>query len=249
MAQTVDRALVILASLAEGPASLEQAANRIGVHKSTALRLLRTLEQHGFVHRQSDYRYRLGGRLFSLAQLALESIDVRVVAAPHLADLNERCGHTVHLAVYEDGEVTYVDKLESRYPVRMYSRIGKRAPLTASAVGKVLLADLPEARRREVVEALEFPAYTARSLRLPSELLTELELVRQQGWAVDRGEYEETVNCVAVPIRGVDGRVIAACSVSTPTVVAPLAALRRLVPDLLRTAEAVSQEYGGRADQ
>ena len=249
MAQTVDRALVILASLAEGPASLEQAANRIGVHKSTALRLLRTLEEHGFVHRQSDYRYRLGGKLLSLAQLALESIDVRVVAAPHLADLNERCGHTVHLAVYEDGEVTYVDKLESRYPVRMYSRIGKRAPLTASAVGKVLLADLPEARRREVVETLEFPAYTARSLRLPSELLAELEVVRKQGWAVDRGEYEETVNCVAVPIRGVDGRVIAACSISTPTVVAPLAALRRLVPDLLRTAEAVSQEYGGRADQ
>src|SRR4051794_8217347 len=167
MTQTVDRALVILASLAEGPASLEQAANRIGVHKSTAMRLLRTLEQHGFVHRQPDYRYRLGGRLFSLAQLALESIDVRVVAAPHLAALNEHCGHTVHLAVYEDGEVTYVDKLESRYPVRMYSRIGKRAPLTASAVGKVLLADLPEARRREVAASLEYPAYTARSLRSP----------------------------------------------------------------------------------
>jgi DNA-binding IclR family transcriptional regulator len=242
MAQSVDRALVILASLAEGPSSLEQAATRIGVHKSTALRLLRTLEEHGFVHRQSDYRYRLGGKLFSLAQLALESIDVRVVAAPHLAALNERCGHTVHLAVYEDGEVTYVDKLESRYPVRMYSRIGKRAPLTATAVGKVLLADLPEARRREVAEALEYPAYT------PMELLAELALVRTQGWAVDRSEYEETVNCVAVPIRGVDGRVIAACSVSTPTVVAPLSALRRLVPDLLRTAEAVSQEYGGRAD-
>jgi DNA-binding IclR family transcriptional regulator len=80
------------------------------------------------------------------------------------------------------------------------------------------------------------------------ELLAELALVRTQGWAVDRSEYEETVNCVAVPIRGVDGRVIAACSVSTPTVVAPLSALRRLVPDLLRTAEAVSQEYGGRAD-
>jgi DNA-binding IclR family transcriptional regulator len=247
MAQTVDRALVILASLADGPASLEQAASRIGVHKSTALRLLRTLEEHGFVHRQADYRYRLGGKLFSLAQLALESIDVRVVAAPHLAALNERCGHTIHLALHEDGEVTYVDKLESRYPVRMYSRIGKRAALTASAVSKVLLADLPEARRREVAEAAEYPAYTARSLRTPAALLDELEQVRRQGWAVDRGEYEETVNCVAVPIRGVDGRVIAACSISTPTVVVPLSALRRLIPELLRTAEAVSLEYGGRA--
>ncbi|MFC5906740.1 IclR family transcriptional regulator [Streptacidiphilus monticola] len=245
MSQSVDRALTVLSALADGPTTLDQAASRLGVHKSTALRLLRTLEQHGFVHRQRDYRYRLGGRLFTLAQLALESIDVREVAAPHLAALNERCGHTVHLAVYEDGEVTYVDKLESRYPVRMYSRIGKRAPLTASAVGKVLLAGLPDAHRREVAESLEYPAYTPRSLRTPEALLAELETVRDQGWAMDRGEYEETISCVAAPIRSTDGTVIAACSLSAPTVVAPLTALRRLVPDLLATADAVSLEYGG----
>jgi DNA-binding IclR family transcriptional regulator len=247
MSQSVDRALTVLASLAEGPTSLEQAAARLGVHKSTALRLLRTLEEHGFVHRQADYRYRLGGGLFSLAQLALESIDVRGVAAPHLAALNDRCGHTVHLAVYEDGEATYVDKLESRYPVRMYSRIGKRAPLTASAVGKVLLAGLPPARRSELAYRLEYPVYTPRSLRTAEALLAELETVREQGWAMDRSEYEESVNCVAVPIRGIEGRVIAACSISTPTVVAPLAALRRLVPELTATADAISREYGGRS--
>ncbi|WP_042429309.1 IclR family transcriptional regulator [Streptacidiphilus anmyonensis] len=247
MSQSVDRALTVLASLADGPVSLEQAAALLGVHKSTALRLLRTLEQHGFVHRQADYRYRLGGRLFSLAQLALESLDVRQVAAPHLAALNDRCGHTVHLAVYEDGEATYVDKLESRYPVRMYSRIGKRAPLAATAVGKVLLAGLPPAHCAELVGGLELPKYTPRSVRTREALLAEVESVRRQGWAVDRGEYEEGVNCVAVPVHGIDGRVIAACSISTATVVAPLTALRRLLPDLQLTAEAISREYGGGA--
>jgi DNA-binding IclR family transcriptional regulator len=247
MSQSVDRALTVLTSLADGPASLEQAAARIGVHKSTALRLLRTLEEHGFVHRQADFRYRLGGGLFSLAQTALENIDVRAVAAPHLASLHAACGHTIHLAVYEDGEATYVDKLESRYPVRIHSRIGKRAPLTATAVGKVLLAGLPEARRIELAQRLEYPAYTPRSLRTPEALLAELETVRRQGWAMDRSEHEDNVNCVAVPIRGIDGRVIAACSVSTPSVVAPLSALRRLVPDLIATADAISGEYGGRS--
>src|SRR4051812_5315085 len=125
MSQTVDRALSILPLLAEGPANLEQVARRLDVHKSTALHLLRTLHEHGFVYRQADQRYRLGARLFALAQEAMENIDVRDTAHPHLAALGEACGHTVHLAVYEEGEVVYIDKVESRYPVRMYSRIGK----------------------------------------------------------------------------------------------------------------------------
>ncbi|MER5490592.1 helix-turn-helix domain-containing protein, partial [Streptomyces sp. NPDC002490] len=124
MSQTVDRALSILPLLAEGPADLGKVADRLGVHKSTALRLLRTLHEHGLVYRQSDQRYRLGARLFALAQEAVENLDVREIAHPHLVALNEKVGHTVHLAVYEENEVLYIDKVESRYPVRMYSRIG-----------------------------------------------------------------------------------------------------------------------------
>ncbi len=148
MSQTVDRALSILPLLAEGPADLGEVADRLGVHKSTALRLLRTLHEHGLVYRQSDQRYRLGARLFALAQEAVENLDVREIAHPHLVRLNETCGHTVHLAVYEENEVLYIDKVESRYPVRMYSRIGKPVAITVAAVAKLLLADLPEPERR-----------------------------------------------------------------------------------------------------
>ncbi|WP_035845934.1 IclR family transcriptional regulator [Kitasatospora azatica] len=251
MSQTVDRALTILTSLGDGPASLEQAANTIGVHKSTALRLLRTLEEHGFVHRQSDHRYRLGGRLLSLAHTALEGIDVRQVSAPYLASLSERYGHTVHLAVLEGDEVLYVDKVESRYPapgdswLGPASRIGRRAPAAATAAGRVLLADLAEDQLAVALEGLEFPTRAPRGVRSAEELRTELLAVGRQGWALDQAEYQETVNCLAAPIKGIDGKAIAACSISVPTAVAPVGELNRLLPELLCTVEAISLAYGG----
>jgi len=247
MSQTVDRALSILPLLAEGPANLEQVASRLGVHKSTALRLLRTLHEHGMVYRQRDQRYRLGARLFALAQEAVENLDVREIAHPHLVALNERCGHTVHLAVYEENEVLYIDKVESRYPVRMYSRIGKPVAITVAAVAKLLLADLPEPERRTLAERLPYPAYTARSTPNATAFLRELETVREQGWATDLGGHEESINCVGAPIRGADGRVVAACSVSAPNVVVTADELLTLLPAVRRTADDISREYSGGA--
>ncbi|MET9878667.1 IclR family transcriptional regulator [Actinacidiphila glaucinigra] len=249
MSQTVDRALRILPLLAEGPANLEQVATRLDVHKSTAMRLLRTLHEHGMVYRQDDQRYRLGARLFALAQEAMENLDVRGIAHPHLVALNELTGHTVHLAVYEEGEVVYIDKVESRYPVRMYSRIGRPVAITVAAVAKLLLADLPEAERRAVAQTLEYPRYTARSTTDPAAHLAELARVREQGWASDLGGHEESINCVAAPIRGADGRVAAACSISAPNVVVSAEELLRLRPRVQHTAEAISREYSGRPSE
>ncbi|WP_411120681.1 IclR family transcriptional regulator [Streptomyces sp. x-19] len=245
MSQTVDRALSILPLLAEGPADLGRVADRLGVHKSTALRLLRTLHEHGLVYRQPDQRYRLGARLFALAQEAVESLDVRDIAHPHLVALNEKCGHTVHLAVYEENEVLYIDKVESRYPVRMYSRIGKPVAITVAAVAKLLLADLPEAERRTVAEKLDYPRYTSRSTTDAAAFLAELATVREQGWATDLGGHEESINCVGAPIRGADGRVAAAMSVSAPNVVVSAEELLGLLPLVRRTADAISREYSG----
>ncbi|MFF7448747.1 MULTISPECIES: IclR family transcriptional regulator C-terminal domain-containing protein [unclassified Streptomyces] len=246
MSQTVDRALSILPLLAEGPADLGQVADRLGVHKSTALRLLRTLHEHGMVYRQSDQRYRLGARLIALAQEAMENLDIREIAHPHLVRLNEQIGHTVHLAVHEEDEVLYIDKVESRYPVRMYSRIGKPVALTVAAVAKLLLADLHAAERRALAEKLDYPLYTSRSTPNAPAFLRELEQVREQGWAADLGGHEESINCVAAPIRGADGRVVAAMSVSAPNVVVTAEELLGLLPLVRRTADAISGEYSGR---
>lgn len=247
MSQTVDRALSILPLLAEGPANLEQVAGRLGVHKSTALRLLRTLHEHGMVYRQADQRYRLGARLFALAQQAAEHLDVREIAHPHLVALNETCGHTIHLAVLEENEVLYIDKVESRYPVRMYSRIGKPVAITVAAVAKLLLADLPGPERRALAETLDYPRYTPRSTPDATAFLAELATVREQGWATDLGGHEESINCIGAPVRGTDGRVVAAMSVSAPNVVVTAEELLTLLPLVRRTADAISREYSGTA--
>jgi DNA-binding IclR family transcriptional regulator len=245
MSQSVDRALSILPLLARGPADLGTVAAELDVHKSTALRLLRTLHEHGLVHRQQDLRYRLGARLFALAQEAVENLDVREIAHPHLVALNEQFGHTVHLAVYDEREVLYIDKVESRYPVRMYSRVGKPVAITVAAVAKLLLADLPEAERRLLAGRLDYPLYTSRSTPDAAAFLKELGVVREQGWATDLGGHEESINCVGAPIRGPEGRVVAAMSVSAPNVVVTAEELLTLLPHVLRTADAISGAYSG----
>ena len=244
MSQTVLRALSILQDLGTGPKSLDQVATLLGVHKSTALRLLQTLEQEGFARHDENHRYRLGPRLFTLAHQALDDFDIRKLAAPYLAKLNEGHGHTVHLAAYVDGVVVYIDKYDSRHPVRMNSRIGATAPSHCTAVGKVLLAALPEPRRRAAVDRLTYRPYTANTITSPAAFQAELDQVAGQGFAQDRAEHEDYINCVAAPIRDAAGAVLAAASISVPEPILGHQGVLALLPDLLAATEAASAELG-----
>ncbi|MDX8144825.1 IclR family transcriptional regulator [Lentzea sp. BCCO 10_0061] len=244
MSQSLDRALTLVNQLATGPKTLDELSGVIGVHKSTTLRLLRTLESHRFVQRDGVHHYRLGTALFDLANLALEERDVRRASEAALRDLNSRLGHTVHLASYEDGEVIYIDKYESRHQMRMYSRIGRRAPLHCTAVAKILLADLPAAALQKVLAGMEFPRLTANTIIGPTAYLAELERVRANGYAVDNSEHEDFIHCIAAPIRGARGEVLAAVSMSVPKVLLDFDGLLAHLPDLLATAEAASAECG-----
>jgi DNA-binding IclR family transcriptional regulator len=244
MSQSLDRALTLLTSIARDARTLDDLADEIGVHKSTVLRLLRTLEQHHFVRREGARYYRLGSAMFDLANQALDSFDVRRSAHPALAALNARTGHTVHLASYEDGEVVYIDKFEGRHSVRMYSRIGKRAPLHCTAVGKVLVAAMPPVRREEIARSIDYPVRTPNTITTPSEYLAELERVAERGYAVDNAEHEDFIHCIAAPVRGSRGEVVAAVSMSVPKVLLDFDGLLGHLPDLLATARAASVECG-----
>jgi DNA-binding IclR family transcriptional regulator len=236
--------LTLLGALAEGPKTLDQLAETIGVHKSTVLRLLRTLESHRFVQREGVRYYRLGTALFDLAHRSLEDRDVRRSVEPALRELNALTGHTVHLASYEDGEVVYIDKFESRHQVRMYSRIGKRAALHCTAVAKVLVSAFPDARRREIAASIDYVKKTENTILTPEAYLAELTTVAARGYAIDNSEHEDFIHCVAAPIRGARGEVLAAMSLSVPQVLLDLDGLLALVPDLLRAAEKASAECG-----
>ncbi|MFE0463410.1 IclR family transcriptional regulator [Kitasatospora sp. NPDC058965] len=244
MSGTVSRAVALLAELAEGERSLDQLAGLLGVHKTTVLRLLQSLEEGRLVHRDAAHRYHLGAGLFALAGRALEQRPVRRIAAARLAELNAATGQTVHLAALEGDEVVYVDKYESRQPVRMYSRIGLPVPMHCAAVAKVLLADLPPARRQKLVAGLDFTPFTERTLTTPKALLAELARVAEQGWAQDRAEHEPFMNCVAAPVRDATGRVVAAASLSVPDLVLPYERVLELLPQLRAACAAISADCG-----
>lgn len=244
MSQTVERAVAIIEQISDRPTSLGEVAERLGVHKSTALRLLQTLERAGFARRDESGRYNVGTRLIGIATKALDSLDLREIARPHLTRLNQACGHTIHLASLLDGDIVYIDKYEGRTSVRMYSRIGKTASAHASGVGKAILCHLDRAQLDPLLASITFVPYTAKTLVTEDAFRAELAAVRERGYARDDGEFEEIINCVAAPIRSSNGQVRSAISISAPKMVTPLAELELLVPELLATATAISRDYG-----
>ena len=246
MSQTLDRGLQILELLGQRPRRVWEIAQELEVHDSTALRLLHTLRGRGFVHLESDGTYRLGGTMFRLANHALEGIDLRDVARPHMERLRERCGETVHLGILESRQVIYIQKVEAKHPVRMYSRIGAVAPLHCTGLAKsILMATDPETRS-QLLEGYSFTPFTDRTLRSEEELIADLEKSVDRGFTRDDEEHETGIHCIAAPVLGADGLPAAAMSISVPLSRVPRSSLLELAPALTQTAQELSADLGYR---
>jgi len=249
VSQSLSRALTILGLLGDGSKSLDELATVLDVHKTTVLRLLRTMESDRFVQHDADHRYQLGSRLFELANHALEQRDIRSVARPHLAELNTITGQTIHLATYEAGEVIYIDKFDAKQSVRMYSRVGKPAPLHCTAVGKILIAARPRAEREQIAQRITYTPFTERTIATAEQYLRELDLVLSQGFAEDREEHESFVNCVGSAVRNGTGDVVAAVSMSVPDMLLDHEQVLKTLPEVQRTAAAISEGLGWRPQE
>ncbi|MCZ7423831.1 IclR family transcriptional regulator [Verrucosispora sp. WMMA2121] len=250
MSQSVRRAVDLIRRAAEHPLSLTEAADVLGVHKSTALRILQTLESARFVRRTGAGTYVLGSGIIELSELALGSMDLRQFAAAPLRTLQRKTGHTVHLAQLTGDEIIYIDKVDSPAvdAVKLPSRIGRAVSIYASAVGKTILAYLPTAERDRLLSHVVFERFTPTTYADRESLDAELVRIRDQGWAVDNGEHDTYVMCVAAPIRDSRGRVIAAASMTAIEVIASLDQLKESLPLLLDTANQISGELGHTAE-
>jgi DNA-binding IclR family transcriptional regulator len=214
---SVSKALTLLdAFSAEKPElTLSELARRAGAHKSSAFRLLATLEAHGFVEKGSAGRgYRLGWKLVELAGRLRYGL--RELAGPFLEELAEKSGEIVHLSVLEGGEIVYLDKHGRSQPLTVSTRVGGRSPAHASAMGKALLAGLPEAELRRLVGGRRLARFTPTTITDPRRLVHELEGIRRQGFALDNEEAFPGIRCVAAPLHDAGDRVVAAISVTVP---------------------------------
>ena len=244
MSQTVERALRVLEHLADQPRTIDQVAETMGVHPTTALRTLQVLEARRIVVRDDRHVFRLGSGLFALANEALEKIDLRSAASRNLDQLNKTVDHTVHLAALEGDNVVYIDKRESLNPVRLWSRIGHVAPAHCTALAKAILAYLPDDERLRLSEAATFERFTERTISGLDELLADLDKTVARGYALDHLEHEEFVNCIATPVFGPDHRVLGAVSITTTTLSCTFEQLLDLHPILAKTTLAISAEFG-----
>ena len=245
MSQTVRRAAAILRSLALEPRRGSEIARELGVHDSTAARLLATLEGEGLIYREADKRYRLGAGLFYLAQQGLQALDLRRVAAPEMHRLAGSTGETVHLGVLEGRNIVYIEKVDSPQAVRMYSNIGRIAPLHCTAVAKALVAFLPEDERESLIDDVKFERFTPHTLEDAAALRDNLALTRARGYATDEQEHEVGIHCIAAPISGPEGRPVGSMSVTALASRLPFQSLIEHVSELRESTQVVSTQIGG----
>lgn len=215
-----------------------------GLPVSTVHRFLVNLETANFLNCDSSGTYHLGIACVSMGQAARGQLDVRRLSQRHLQELNHQTRETVHLTVRHALSAVYVDKLDSPEPLRIHSRIGASVPLHCTAVGKVLLAYLPETERETILEQLELRRFTENTVGSLQELRGRLQRVRRDGYACDLEEHEPHIRCIAAPIWDHTGAVNASLSVTGPAVRMAPARLRQIAPLIREAGIRISKELG-----
>ena len=247
--QSVVRALTLLDALGDsrGEVGVADLSKQVGFHVSTTHRLLATLIAQGYARQSPETgRYALGAKAFHLAESYLGQLDLRRAVRPTLERLSHETGETANLVILEGGEALYLDKVESPQSLRIFSRIGRRAPLHCTAAGKVLLAS----HSRQKVDALlgqrPLEALTRSTITSRSQLRGELEKIYEQGFALDIEECEAGASCIAAPVRNAQGETVAALGISGPSVRMDTQRIQELVPRVVREARYAADQLGFR---
>ncbi|MDA8337379.1 MAG: IclR family transcriptional regulator [Peptococcaceae bacterium] len=245
--QSIERALVILETLSRFPQGIgvTELGQLVGLHKSTAHRLLSTLRAYGYVEQYKDSeRYRLGNKILSLGLEVLANLDFRKEALPFMRELVEISRETVQLAVLDSHQVLVVERDQS--PETITVNLGLRADAHCTAEGKVLLAYLPVKEVTRILDEGRMRQYTVNTVTDVNNMLAQLEKIRNQGYAINAEELAEGLRAVAAPVFDHTGRVIAALSISGPTSRLTLERLGRLVTVLKEACSSVSTRLGYR---
>ncbi len=243
--QSVGRVLDLLEIVGEagGEIGLTELAARSTLPLPSIHRLVRTLVDRGYMRQLPNRRYALGARLIPLGQVAGTMLGAW--ARPVLAELVDGLGETANLAVLDGDAVTYIGQVPSRHSMRMFTEVGRRVMAHCTGVGKALLSQLADDDVRELLARTGMPAQTPHTLTDPDLLLEELGRVRADGYAIDEGEQEVGVRCVALPVQGALGTLAISVSGPAPRMTTELVA--RAVPLLQEAGRQLSTELGERS--
>ncbi|MDL2323705.1 IclR family transcriptional regulator [Ruminococcaceae bacterium OttesenSCG-928-A16] len=247
--QSVERALLLVDLLAkeQREMSLTEISKSMGWPKSTVHGLLSTLRDFQYIDQSpASGHYQLGIRFFELGNIVARGWDVRLVARPIMRRLNDELGETVQLATEDNGEVLYLEKMDSTHLLRIVSDVGVRLPMHCSGLGKVLLAHKTSSEVKWIVSQKGLKAMTSRTITTLPELEKELEKVRQNGYGTDNGEIMDSLRCVAAPVWDGNKKVRYALSVSGIGSNMRAERYQQVIERVKQAAEEISYEMGYR---
>lgn len=217
--QVLERAMNLLAAFDENHQEMgvTELADQVGLHKATVHRILRTLEEGGFIQQNGDNgKYHLGWQLIPLGTLALEHFDLRRLASDLMEKLLEEHQETVDMAIHESGEMYYIEVLESPQPVKIAARPGRGLPIHCTATGKAFLA-FAEPEEVDKILSGKLKRYTPQTIVDPDLIREEFETIRSNGYATSREEFEAGITAVAAPIYNRKGKVEAVIAIPGPS--------------------------------
>lgn len=216
-------------------------------NKSTVYRFLNTLAAQGYVHQNNlNEKYSLTLKLFQVGVQALNRLDIHKASLPVMEELAEYSKETIHLASMENNQVFYLDKIESQLALRvaMGSAQGRFAPAVCTGVGKVILANLSEDKKNQMLAAADWTPRTEHSIRTIQELEERLSEIRKDGWGYDMEENEPGVRCIAAPIYDNKGEACGAISISGPSIRMTKEKLKALSLKIKEGSEKISRDLG-----
>jgi len=244
--RSVERALdILLCFTREDPTrSLTQIAESVHMSKTTVHRLLTTLENKRFITRDKvTGLYRLGFRFIEMASLVLQDVQLHRWSQPYLKSLSAEFGETVDLSILDGSYVIYLEVIESPQRVKLAAAVGQRLPACFTASGKALLAYLPEDQVRKIVTDNLAESSNHSSLSI-EDIMADLRVTAERGYAISEQEYEEAINAVAIPIFDVDKHPIVSIAIVGPSYRLTKERLPLLGDALRRTTQVISSEVG-----
>jgi len=215
-AKILEKGLKLLEELAKSAEGLTvvKLAERIGVHKTSTYRYINSFLDMGYVQSDGDGRYNLGNKILELGSQLLRRMPLRETAHPFLVKLSADTQKTVHLCVLDGHDVVYIDKVESQKTLPIMSRIGSRAPAYCTGVGKALLSGIPTDQLVSLLREFPLTKRTPTTITDPIQLLEEIKITAERGYAIDNGEHEEGIKCFAALIREYGGDIVGAVSLT-----------------------------------
>jgi len=213
--QTADRALHILELLAEEGMTATEIQKKLNLNKSTVHRLLMTLLNREFVERnEATGIYQIGLKMVEISSIRLNHVELKTEAVPYLHQLANKVNQSVQLAIFDEGEAVFIEKVEKYKSFHMYCQIGKRIPIYCSAVGKTLMLDRPDGEIIEILKQTELVPFTPNTKVSIKEVMEDVHRGRIEGYTRDEAEHEENVYCVSMPVYDYRSKIVAAVSIT-----------------------------------